>query len=110
LKIITNNLKIKCKFCKEEQDEQQHILQCKTLNSKLRSEELAPGLVKYEDIYGDHLKQKVIVTIFTKLLDIMKTMAEDSQQNTSDPSISAEMLEISYIYNHVLLTFLLGFK
>ena len=73
-----NNDDLLCNFCKEEQDDQQHILQCKTLNSKLSSEELAQGLVKYEDIYGDHLKQKVIVTIFSELLDIRKTMAEDS--------------------------------
>ena len=108
MKIITNNLKIKCKFCKEEEDDQQHILQCKTLNSKLSSEELAPELVKYEDIYGDHLKQKVIVNIFTKLLDIRKTMAEDSQQNTSDPSISAEMLEISYNLQPCIVNFSSG--
>ena len=103
-----NNDDLLCNFCKEEQDDQQHILQCKTLNSKLSSEEIAPGLVKYEDIYGDHLKQKVIVTIFSKLLDIRKTMAEDSQQNTSDPSISAEMLEISYNLQPCIVNFSLN--
>ena len=45
---------------------------------------------------GDHHKQKVIVSLFAKLLEIRKTMVEDIQLNTSDPSISAEMLKTIY--------------
>ena len=95
-KNIYTNDNLLCKIFEEELDDQPHILQCKLLNSKLQSEEAVAGQVKYEDIYGDHHKQKVIVSLFAKLLEIRKTMVEDIQKNNSDPSISAEMLKTSY--------------
>ena len=40
-----------CKICEEELDDQPRILQCKILNSKLKSEEAVSGQVRYEDIW-----------------------------------------------------------
>ena len=85
-----------CEICLEEDDDQPHIMRCKPVNSKLKSQDVTRGLAKYEDIYGDPHKQKVISVLFKQLLDIRKTMVEDNRQNTLDPSISAEMLKTSY--------------
>ena len=85
-----------CEICLEEDDDQPHIMRCKPVNSKLKSQDVTRGLAKYEDIYGDPHKQKVISVLFTQLLEIRKTMVEDNRQNTPDPSISAEMLKTSY--------------
>ena len=46
----------------------------------------------YEDILGDHLKQKIIISLFTKLLDIRKTIEEEN----SDPSNLDGLLKTSY--------------
>ena len=95
-----HNEDLQCSICHEEQDDQPHILRCKVLHAQLAGEELVSGEVKYEDIFGDVYKQKVVVTLFTKLLDIRKTMAQNSQQETPDPSISDQMLKNSYNLNH----------
>ena len=70
------------------------------MHAQLAGEELVSGEVKYKDLFGDVYKQKVVVTLFTKLLDIRKTMAQNSQQETPDPSISDKMLKNSYNLHH----------
>jgi hypothetical protein len=57
------------------------------------------GQVNYDDIFGDVHKQKVVVNLFTRLLDIRKTM---TQQDTPDPSISDQMLKNSYNLHHCI--------
>ena len=54
-----------CEICLEEDDDQPHIMRCKPVNSKLKSQDVTRGLAKYEDIYGDPHKQKVISLLFT---------------------------------------------
>ena len=88
---------LQCSLCREEQDDQQHILRCKVLNAQLDGEEVMSGQVNYDDIFGDVHKQKVVVNLFTRLLDIRKTM---TQQDTPDPSISDQMLKNSYNLQH----------
>ena len=67
-----------CSVCQQEEESQIHILHCKVLNDVLRSNELIVDQVNYQDIYGDdHRKQKVIRTIFSKLLSIRKQILEN---------------------------------
>ena len=68
---------LSCSICTEENDDQQHILRCKILQSKLESEDITNGQVEYEDIFRDHHKQKVIVTMYKKLLQIRKKLLEN---------------------------------
>ena len=63
-----------CILCKEESDSQPHILLCRVLQSKLESIDLVAHKVNYNDIFEDTLRQKVIVTIFEKLLTIRETL------------------------------------
>ena len=95
-----HNEDLQCSLCHEEQDDPPHILRCKVLHAQLAGEEFVSGEVKYEDILRDVYKQKVVVTLFRKLLDIRKTMAQNRQQETPDPSISDQMLKNSYNLHH----------
>ena len=78
-------------------DDQPHVLQCDALNSKLESNDVATGKISYEDIYDNHIKQKEVTTLFSKLLSIKKVMTEDYDTNKMDPStLSFEVLKTSY--------------
>ena len=82
-----------CSICSEEEDDQPHIMQCKVLNSKLASDDVVREKIEYNDIFRNHQKQKVIVTLYEKLLKIRKTMLEDQQ---NDPSTSDMALKNCY--------------
>ena len=85
-----------CSVCQQEEESQIHILHCKVLNDVLRSNELIVDQVNYQDIYGDdHRKQKVIRTIFSKLLSIRKQILENPE-NTTNPSNPDRLLKSSY--------------
>ena len=86
---------ILCSVCHKEEESQIHILRCKVLNDILRSNELTVDQVEYQDIYGDHRKQKVITTIFSKLLSIRKQILENPE-NTTNPSNLDRLLRSSY--------------
>ena len=68
-----------CILCKEESDSQRHILSCKALQSKLETIDLVAHKVDYNDIFKDTLRQKVIVTVFGKLLIIRNTLMKLNQ-------------------------------
>ena len=79
-----------CQICAKSEETQIHIFQCEILNSKLKSEEILKEKAEYNDMFKDARRQKVIVTIFTQLLEIRKTILH--QQQSRNPSISDEML------------------
>ena len=83
-----------CQLCGEDADTQPHILHCETLNSYLKCEDTIKEKVEYDDIFSDTKKQKVIVRIFSKLLEIRKMLL--NQETTTYPSISEEMLKKHY--------------
>ena len=83
-----------CDYCTESDDTQQHILQCKVLKSHLQSKEAVNENVEYNDLFKNVHKQKVIVTMFTKLLDIRNVLK--NQEKSTNPSILDRMLERSY--------------
>ena len=88
------NTHLLCDYCTESDDTQQHILQCKVLNSHLQSKEVINEKCEYNDLFGNVQKQKVVVTMFTKLLDVRKVLK--NQENSTNLSISDKMLERSY--------------
>ena len=90
-------------------DDQPHVLQCDALNSKLESDEVATGKISYEDIYDNHIKQKEVTTLFSKLISIKKTMAENNDKNIMDPStLSYEVLKTSYYLQHSIVNYSFG--
>ena len=101
---------ILCKLCTErKRDDQPHVLQCNTLNSKLESDEVATGKISYQDIFGNHIKQKEVTTLFSKLISIKKTMAENNDKNIMDPStLSYEVLKTSYYLQPSIVNYSFG--
>ena len=76
-----------CLLCTEKKtDDQPHTLQCKAINRNLNSDEVARGKISYLDIFEDHIKQKEVTALFSKLLNIKKTVTENSQPTIMVPS------------------------
>ena len=79
-----------CQLCGQNEDNQPHLLQCKILSSYFKSEEMVKNSIEYNDIFSsDPRRQKVIVTIFAKLLELRKILL-------TNPSVSDEMLKNRY--------------
>ena len=100
------NTNLLCEYCSESDDTQQHILQCKVINSILRSTEIVQEKVEYNDIFKDIKKQKAIVSIFSKLLEIRKNLK--NQENLANPSILDKMLKKSYNLQTCIVNFSFG--
>ena len=77
-----------CRICHEEEEKQVHILKCKIPNYKLKIKEILTEQVKYEYIYKDLKKLKVITTMFFKLQNIRQQILENEQNpnNQNNPS------------------------
>ena len=75
-----------CSICYEEEESQIHVFKCKVLNNELKSNYLIEENVCYEDIFSDYKKQKVITSIFSKLLNIRKRKLEENSNNLSNPT------------------------
>ena len=85
-----------CEICYEEEESQLHIFNCKLLNNEMKSTNLAIEKACYEDIFSDHNKQKVVTSIFHKLLEIRKRMLENKEENFNNLSNPTRLLENSY--------------
>ena len=66
----------------DEQENQQHILKCKPLLAKLNTiQKTLVNKIKYEDIYSEVKKQKIVTDLFIALLDIKDDLMK--KQNES---------------------------
>ena len=62
----------------EEEDTQKHLLTCRKLKAEISSTEVVSSKIVYEDIFADTKKQKVIVDIFSKLIEArLKILREE---------------------------------
>ena len=84
-----------CRICQQEEESQIHLLHCKPLNDVLKSNDIITDDVNYNDLYSEHRKQKVITTLFAKLLKIRKQIIENPE-NTTNPSNLDGLLRSSY--------------
>ena len=84
-----------CRICHKAEENQFHLLHCKVLNDVLKSNDIISEQVKYEDIYSEHKRQKVVTSIFAKLLNIRKQILEN-RENTTNPSNLNGLLRSSY--------------
>ena len=74
-------------------DDQQHILHCRTLLSLLSSTELEIiSTIKYEDIYSTVSKQKIVVSFFSRLLDLRNEIIQ-TQNISTTPTSGATTLD-----------------
>ena len=80
-------------------------MNCKVLNSKLASDDVVRDKVDYDDIFRDHHKQKVLVTVYQKMLDIRKKILEDQQ---NDPSTLDMALKNRYNLQQCIVNFSSG--
>ena len=95
-----------CQLCGVDEDSQPHILQCNILRSYIKSEDIMKEKVDYNDIFRETGKQKVIVTIFSKLLEIRRILL--NQENTNNPSMSDDVLEKRYYLQPCIVNVSLG--
>ena len=65
------------------------------MNKKVKSKDNKAEKVNYEDIYSEHKKQKIVTSIFAKLLNIRKQILEN-RENTTNPSNLNGLLRSSY--------------
>ena len=80
---------IHCLLCTEKKhDYQPHSLQCKAIRRKLSSVEVVRGQILYMDVYVDHINQMEVTAVFSKLIDIKKTMSENCPPTLMDPKTS----------------------
>ena len=70
------------------------MLECDIINIELKSEDIINEKTEYNDIFKGVQKQKVIVTLFSKLLEIRQNILNEKQ--SSNPSILEKMLKNRY--------------
>jgi hypothetical protein len=58
------------------------MLQCRAIIEKLKTEEIAQSDVEYEDIFRNDQKQKAIVTLFKRALEIRKKLIDENLSQT----------------------------
>ena len=91
------NNNLKCKFCKtDEDDSQEHLLECIELARRHKGKSMTKEKVEYQDIFKDVIKQKQITQIYTELLEIRKKLEEDDQHRELDPSTVQTVLRNSF--------------
>ena len=96
-----------CRICSEEEETQIHLLKCKVLNNELKSKDILTEQIEYEDIFKDHMKQKVVTTIFANLLTIREHML-DKNPNTTNPSNQDRLLKNSYDVHSSIVNYSFG--
>ena len=84
-----------CVLCKDQEDSQQHVLKCKTLLNKYKSEGITSGEISYDDIFSEEiLKQKVVTSLFSNLFKTRESLLEKINSQSA-PSNTEVMLEMS---------------
>ena len=73
-----------CQFCKMEEDDQPHMLQCNVIRKNLRSTKVVEEKYEYEDLFKDVRKQKLITEVFTKTIEIRNKLKDETEREASD--------------------------
>ena len=75
----------------EEEDTQKHMLTCSKLQLEIASNELATGKIVYEDIFADVKKQKEVVDLFSKLIDLRLKLLKDKDNQPPGDDLDPSM-------------------
>ena len=91
------NNNLKCQFCNTENDDsQEHMLDCIELGKKLKGKSITKEKIEYKDLFENVLKQKQVTQIYIELLEIRKKLEEENQNKTLDPSTALTVLRNSF--------------
>ena len=71
------NLECSLNNCFEEED-QEHLLKCKPIIDKLDPKSISN--VKYQDLFSNCKKQKKVIKVLVKILDIRKSILEQDRR------------------------------
>ena len=75
-----------CDLCCTENQDQKHLLRCKAIERKLKSQQLTKNRMEYENIYSSDVnKQKEITSLFIDLFKIKNELEQEKCQQA--PSI-----------------------
>ena len=86
---------IKCDLCKNEDETQQHILECKEIRKEYKSVDVAKDKGNYENLFcKDVKKQKEITTLFKHLFNERERLIQ-KQNSQQAPSNTTVMLKLS---------------
>ena len=86
---------ILCSLCKNEDEDQQHILRCKVIQDELNTKEIANENIEYEDLFSKDIgKQKTITALFLLLFKIRDDILQ-KQNSRQAPSTTGVMLKLS---------------
>ena len=90
-KYLSSNLL--CPLCNAENESQQHLLTCKAILSKLKTEEITKEEVKYEHLFSSNVsKQKVITVVYTQLFEVREKLKQHQNcQPAPSPTSHVEL-------------------
>ena len=74
------------------------MLKCEEVLKRLQLNEVDDGSVSYEDIFEDVAKQKVIASLFTKILEIRKTFLNE---NLSTPVVLETSNDLQHCFDNL---------
>ena len=82
-----------CLLCGGHEDNQENMLICAEIVSRLKTNEVSVRKVQYNDIFEDPFKQKVATALFKKILDIRTMLIDENLGKDQDPSTPSVVLE-----------------
>ena len=75
-----------CDLCFTENQDQKHLLKCKVIERKLKSQQVTKNVMEYENIYSSDVnKQKEITSLFMDIFKIKNELEQEKCQQA--PSI-----------------------
>ena len=81
-----------CSLCEEEDEDQQHLLKCKVLLNKLRTQDVTDGGLEYEDIFSKNVnKQKGITALYMTLFKLRKDLIENQHSQRALSTTNMEL-------------------
>ena len=82
-------------LCQVESQDQQHILRCKVIQSKFKSEDVCSKNSKYEDLFRHNInEQKEITGLFLALFKIKESIREENNPSREAPSNTQVLLDL----------------
>ena len=82
----------RCPICDIDDDDQNHILQCKVIQKYHISQNITKETMKYEDLFSENIyKQKQITALYVDLFDIRRKLLNNSQMAPSSGNLELTM-------------------
>ena len=97
------NSDLLCSQCKLENEDQQHLLRCRALINKLKSDNLSRDKAKYDNIFSEDIyMQKEITSLYLELFRIRTILQEDSNSQPAPSPIDVELMTSDNLLNCIV--------